>query len=128
MSAGCSFSNDASKFYEPIKLISRPNSAVSVPPLDVIVFETLSQSRLHGNVGRTPVRVAADAVHDRLGGFRLQREGLVEGAELQGVLSEPVHGVLLRRHLKHPGSQREISNSHNSVRMDRMKDKNVSND
>lgn len=59
------------------------------------MFETLSQACLHGDVGRTPVRVVADAVHDWLGGLGLQRKCLIEGAKLEGILGEPVHGVLL---------------------------------
>ena len=59
------------------------------------MFETLSQACLHGDVGRTPVWVVADAVHDWLGGLSLQRQCLIEGAELEGILGEPVHGVRL---------------------------------
>lgn len=59
------------------------------------MFETLPQARLHGDVGRAPVLVVADAVHNRLGAFSLQRKRLVEGAKLEGILRKPVHGVLL---------------------------------
>lgn len=68
------------------------------------MFETLSQARLHGDVGGAPVLVVADAVYDWLRGLGLQWKRLVEGAELEGVLGEQVHGVLLRRHLKQPES------------------------
>ena len=80
------------------------------------MFETLSQACLHSDMGGAPVRVAADAVHDRLGGLSLQRKGLVEGPELEGVLGEPVHGILLGRHLKQPGSHgKMIRRAENSV-------------
>lgn len=59
------------------------------------MFETLSQACLHGDVGRAPIRMAADAVHNWLGGLSLQRKCLIEGAELEGILRKPVHGILL---------------------------------
>lgn len=59
------------------------------------MFETLSQACLHGNVGGAPVRMAADAVHDWLGGLSLQRKCLIKWPKLEGILGEPVHGVLL---------------------------------
>ncbi len=59
------------------------------------MFETLSQARLHGDVGGAPVRVVADAVHDWLGGLSLQGKCLIEGTKLEGILGEPVLGVLL---------------------------------
>lgn len=59
------------------------------------MFQALSQACLHGNVGRTPVWVVADAVHNWLGSVSLQRKCLVEGAKLEGILGEPVHGVRL---------------------------------
>lgn len=83
---------------------SKSKSALPVLPLDIVMFEALSQACLHSNVGRTPVRVAADAVYDWLGGLSLQRKRLIEGAKLEGILGKPVHGVLLWRHLKQPGS------------------------
>ncbi len=66
------------------------------------MFETLSQARLHGDVGGTPVRMVADTVDDRLGGLSLQRKCLIKGAELEGILGKPVHGVRLGCHLKQP--------------------------
>lgn len=74
---------------------TKSKSALPVSPLDVVMFETLSQARLHGDVGGTPVRVIADAVDNWLGGLSLQRKCLIEGAKLEGELGEPVHGVLL---------------------------------
>lgn len=59
------------------------------------MFKTLSQACLYGNVGRTPVRVVADAVHNWLGGLSLQMKCLVEGTKLEGILGEPVQGILL---------------------------------
>ena len=79
-------------------------SKIRILPLDIVMFETLSKGRLHGDVGRAPVRVVADAVHNGLRGLSLQRKCLVEGAELESILRKPVHGVLLRPHLKQPGS------------------------
>lgn len=40
-------------------------------PLNIVVFETLSQARLNGNVSRAPVPMIADAVHNGLGGLGL---------------------------------------------------------
>lgn len=64
-------------------------------PLDIVMFKTLSEACVNGNVGRTPVRVVADAVHDRLGGLSLQRKRLVEGLKYEGIVGEPVHCILL---------------------------------
>lgn len=63
-------------------------------PLNIVVFQTLSQACLDGNVSRTPVWVAPDAVHNWLGGLSLQRKGFIKWTKLEGILGEPVHGVL----------------------------------
>lgn len=83
---------------------NKATSAFPALPLDIVMFEALSQACLHGNVGRTPVWVAADAVYDWLGGLSLQWKRLIERTKLEGILGKPVHGVLLWRHLKQPGS------------------------
>lgn len=81
------------------------------------MFKTLSEAHVNGNVGRTPVWVVADAVNYWLGGLSLQGKRLIERPKFKGVVGEPVHGVLLRRHLKQPLRQIEklkhIINNHN---------------
>lgn len=46
------------------------------------MLKTQFQARFHSDVARAPVRVVADAVHNRLGGLCLQRKRLIEGAKL----------------------------------------------
>lgn len=73
------------------------------------MFEALSHARLHGDVSRAPVRVAAKAVHDGLRRVRLQGQNLVERSQLEGILGEPVHGILLWPHLKQPADGAVVS-------------------
>lgn len=63
-------------------------------PLDIVMFKTLSEACVNGNVGRAPVRVVADAVHNRLGGLCLQGKHLIEGPKCEGIVGEPVHCIL----------------------------------
>lgn len=71
-------------------------------PLDIVMFKTLSEACVNGNVGRTPVRVVADAVHNRLGCLSLQGKRLIEGPKCEGVVGEPVRGILFWCYLKQP--------------------------
>lgn len=64
-------------------------------PLDIVMFKTFSEACVNGNMGRTPVRVAADAVHNGLGGLSPQGKRLIEGPKCEGIVGEPVHGILL---------------------------------
>lgn len=64
-------------------------------PLDVVMFKTLSEACVNCDVGRTPVRVVAYAVHNWLGGLSLQGKHLIEGPKFEGIVGEPVHGILL---------------------------------
>lgn len=64
------------------------------------MFETLSQTSVHCDVGGAPVRVGADAVHNGLNRLSLQRKDLVERPKFQGVLWEPVLSIFLWRYLE----------------------------
>lgn len=66
-----------------------------VLPLNVVMFKALSETCVNCNVGRTPVWVVADAVHNWLGGLSLQGKRLIEGPKFEGIMREPVHGILL---------------------------------
>lgn len=59
------------------------------------MFETLSQACFNSNVGRAPVWVSTDAVHDWLCRLTLQKKGFIERSKFEGVLWEPVHGIFL---------------------------------
>lgn len=66
-----------------------------VLPLNIVMFKALFEACVNCNVGRTPVRVVADAVHNWLGGLSLQGKHLIEGPKFEGIMREPVHGILL---------------------------------
>lgn len=70
----------------------------------MVVLQAVAQAGVHGDVGGAPVRVVPQAIDYRLErlGFERRTEGFVEGAELGGVLREPIRSVLLRRHLEQP--------------------------
>lgn len=63
----------------------------------MVVLQAIPQAGVHSNVGGAPVRVVPQTIYYRLErlGFERRTEGFVKGAELEGVLREPVGGVLL---------------------------------
>lgn len=68
------------------------------------MLQAVTLAGVHSDVGRAPVRVVPQAIDYRLKRLWFERrtESFVEGAELEGVLREPVRSVLLQRHLEQP--------------------------
>lgn len=70
----------------------------------MVVLQAVTQAGVHSDVGGAPVRVVPQAIDYRLERLWFERrtESFVKGAELEGILREPVCSVFLRRHLEQP--------------------------